>query len=219
MMVRGLPIGPRQRPAWLVHDAANTLTPTPASDPIAQATSNAAAGGPTSGPATHTEHHHRASIAGVLASLGLDPKRWGYAVAGVLFVALAAAGVLLPGVPTTIFLILASWCFTRSCPVLERVLIRNRFFGPFLASLSGDQPMPRKAQVVSLAMMWTAIVVSSGLILSRTAAPNWILPIVVVAGLVGTWYIVRAGRVVPPASGDSQGEDKSTAPAERQSEA
>jgi len=48
---------------------------------------------------------------------------------GVLCVGLAAVGVVLPGMPTTIFLILATACFMRSCPWLQTKLIENRFFG------------------------------------------------------------------------------------------
>lgn len=143
--------------------------------------------------APHGSDVGRHGVAGVVAMLGLDPRRWAFAFFGIVFVGLAAAGVLLPGVPTTIFLILASWCFTRSCPVLERWLIRNRLFGPFLRALSGDEPMPRRAQAISFLFMWVAIGVSSAII-ARGPAPDWIIAIVVVAGIAGSWFILRAGR-------------------------
>lgn len=139
---------------------------------------------------------HGRGFVGVIAALGLDPRRWAYAFFGIVFVGLAAAGVVLPGVPTTIFLILASWCFTRSCPVLERWLIRNRLFGPFLRALSGDEPMPRRAQAISFLFMWVAIGVSSAMLVAGPA-PDWIVLPVVLAGAVGSWFIVRAGRPRP----------------------
>jgi hypothetical protein len=55
------------------------------------------------------------------------------AAAGLLCVGLGALGAVLPGLPTTIFLILASYCFTRSCPWLEERLLRTRLFAPYMA--------------------------------------------------------------------------------------
>src|SRR5690606_29262316 len=77
------------------------------------------------------------------------PVRWLLAGAGVGCVSLGALGVVVPGLPTTIFLILATWCFARSCPWLERKLVRNRLFRPFLWALDTGAPMPRRARIIS----------------------------------------------------------------------
>jgi uncharacterized membrane protein YbaN (DUF454 family) len=83
--------------------------------------------------------------------------RWWLAAVGVLSVGLGGLGVIVPGLPTTVFLIIASWCFVRSCPLLERVLIRNRFFAPFLKYTQPGAVMPLKARVISTGAMWAAI--------------------------------------------------------------
>ncbi len=117
------------------------------------------------------------------------PWRWALAFVGVLFVALGAVGVIVPGLPTTIFLILASWCFAKSCPWLETRLIRNRFFRPFLVYLEPGVKMPRKAKVISIALMWFFISASCGAFLARG---DWIIALpVIAAGAVGTWFIAR----------------------------
>jgi uncharacterized membrane protein YbaN (DUF454 family) len=113
---------------------------------------------------------------------------------GVVCVGLAFAGVVLPGLPTTIFLIAASYLFARSCPWLEDRLIRVRWFRPYLPYLDGSQPMPRRARWIALAAMWSAVSLS----LAATAAANRLHPAfaiaVVVAALVGTWVILRFRR-------------------------
>lgn len=121
-------------------------------------------------------------------------KRWTLAAAGVCCVAIGAVGAVLPGLPTTVFLIAACWCFTRSCPWLEEKLIRNRFFRPFLPYLEPGAVMPVRAKVIALAMMWTAIAISSFALAARleNAAPA--IVIMAIAGAVGTWSIVRFGR-------------------------
>ena len=87
-------------------------------------------------------------------------KRWILAGVGVLLVGIGALGVVLPGLPTTIFLLGASWCFARSCPWLEERLMRNRFFAPYLRILDGDEPMTPGMRAATIAMIWTAVTIS-----------------------------------------------------------
>ncbi len=54
---------------------------------------------------------------------------------GLLCTALAALGLILPGLPTTPFLLLATACFARSSPALHARLLHSRLFGPPPATL------------------------------------------------------------------------------------
>lgn len=116
--------------------------------------------------------------------------RWAYLSIGVVCVGFGTAGVFLPGLPTTIFLILASYFLTRSCPWLEERLVRNRFFGPYLRWLDGDVPMPRKAKITAICMMWAMIALSVGVIVLKGLA-WWIVGAVVASGVIGTVFIAR----------------------------
>ncbi len=117
--------------------------------------------------------------------------RWALALVGVGCVGVGAAGVFVPGLPTTVFLILATWCFTRSCPWLERRLIRNRLFAPFLGYLDRSRPMPRRARVAAIATMWAFVGLSIALLAFRNPEIFWAsVPIAGAAG-VGTVFIVR----------------------------
>ncbi|MEP0775203.1 MAG: YbaN family protein [Acidobacteriota bacterium] len=116
--------------------------------------------------------------------------RWLLAAAGVVSVALAALGAVLPGLPTTIFLIVASWCFARSCPWLEERLVRTPLFRPFLGYLDGAR-MPLRAVVVTLAVMWTAVAVSTAALLGGDTPRPLVAAIVVIAAAVGSVFVVR----------------------------
>ncbi|MEQ8769177.1 MAG: DUF454 family protein [Phycisphaerales bacterium] len=119
--------------------------------------------------------------------------RWGLVSIGIACVGLGAVGVVVPGLPTTIFLIIASWCFARSCPWLERKLIRNRFFAPFLKYLEPGARMPVRAMLLTLAIMWVAIGLSVWTILA-SEAPVFVAPTVIAAGVIGSWFVVRLTR-------------------------
>jgi len=116
------------------------------------------------------------------------------ALTGLVLVGVAAVGAILPGLPTTIFLIGASWCFARSCPWMEERLLRWRIFRPFRGYLEPGGHVSKRAKAWSIAIMWTAIAVSA-LTLTLGDDPRFIVAaIVVVLGFVGTWFILRHGR-------------------------
>jgi uncharacterized membrane protein YbaN (DUF454 family) len=75
---------------------------------------------------------------------------------GVISVVLAFVGVFVPGLPTTIFVIAASYLFARSSPTLESWLPRNRWFGLTLRRFAEGRGMPLKSKVIALASMWVA---------------------------------------------------------------
>jgi uncharacterized protein len=118
-------------------------------------------------------------------------QRWLLATLGVVSVGVGAVGVLLPGLPTTIFLLAASWCFARSCPWLEERLIRVPLFRPFLGSLEPGARMPLRAVLTTLAVMWLAVSASAALVgLGEPSRPT-LAAVIVALGLVGTLFVLR----------------------------
>jgi uncharacterized protein len=83
-----------------------------------------------------------------------------YAALGVLSLALAFVGVFVPGIPTTEFVLAASYLFARSSPRLDRWLTHNRWLGPPLQRFKETRGMPRQAKMLALASMWTGLGVS-----------------------------------------------------------
>jgi uncharacterized membrane protein YbaN (DUF454 family) len=125
--------------------------------------------------------------------------RWWLVAVGVACVALGAVGVVVPGLPTTVFLIIASWCFVRSCPVLERVLIRNRFFSPFVRYLQPGAVMPTKARVLSTIAIWAAVL-PGGWLLAERGVPGLVVGVVLLSAAIGTIAVWRIARAAPAAS-------------------
>jgi uncharacterized membrane protein YbaN (DUF454 family) len=121
---------------------------------------------------------------------GSPARRWMLASVGVVSVGFAGIGAVVPGLPTTIFLIIASWCFAKSCPWLERRLLRNRLFAPYMVYVDGGGPMPRRAKAVALGMMWTAISLSLAWLHLSERLPLWLGLTITAAGILGTIAIV-----------------------------
>jgi len=118
-----------------------------------------------------------------------------YAGLGWCSVALGLAGIILPGLPTTVFVIAASYLFARSSPRFEVWLRTNRWFGPRLQRYRDyGGGMPRSAKLAALASMWTAITLSS-VALARISIAG--LFITIALGVAGTLSILFLVRTVP----------------------
>jgi len=74
------------------------------------------------------------------------PLRWVLAGIGWLTLGLAIAGVFLPLLPTTPFLLLAAACFLRSSPKLHRRMLADPRFGPYLEQWQRDRSIPAGAK-------------------------------------------------------------------------
>jgi uncharacterized membrane protein YbaN (DUF454 family) len=120
-------------------------------------------------------------------------RRWTLAILGILSVGLAALGAILPGLPTTIFLIAAIYLFTRSCPRLEAILIRNRFFRPFLPYLDGEIAMPVRAKLITIAIMWFFIAISCISLLMTQRMSLAFISLIPAAGMIGTYFVANHG--------------------------
>ena len=78
-------------------------------------------------------------------------------LAGVTFV-LGVLGAVLPGLPTTPFLLLTSYFLMRSSPRLNAALLRSRFFGPILTDwqIYGGVRRDVKAQAITVVILAVA---------------------------------------------------------------
>ena len=77
---------------------------------------------------------------------------------GFTFVGFGVAGVFLPLVPTTPFLLVALACFARSSPALHEWLINHRTLGPYIVDWERDRSIPLAAKFLSVIMMSASLV-------------------------------------------------------------
>jgi uncharacterized protein len=71
--------------------------------------------------------------------------------AGLVCVGVGAVGVVVPGLPTTVFFIAAAACFARGSRRLERWVLGLPVVGRSVGDYCAGLGMPRKAKVAALA--------------------------------------------------------------------
>ncbi|WP_133867653.1 YbaN family protein [Ilumatobacter fluminis] len=125
-----------------------------------------------------------------------------WAVAGLVCVGLGLIGVVVPGLPTTGFMILAAAAFSRSSPRLEQWVLGLPKVGPAVQAYRAGLGMPMKAKVTAIAMMTIAIAISAFLL------DSWVVRgVIIAAGVIGTVVILRTPTrrddpiIAPPEQG------------------
>lgn len=82
-------------------------------------------------------------------------------ILGWLFVSLGVIGIFLPLMPTTIFFILAAWCFSKSSDRFYNWLINHPRFGKLVRDYYEKRGMPTRSKIIAITMMITTISLSA----------------------------------------------------------
>ena len=76
-----------------------------------------------------------------------------------LCVGLAFVGTFVPGIPTTIFLIVALWAFAKSSKKFHSWLLNHKRFGPILQNWESHKVVPRKAKILMVILQISAVII------------------------------------------------------------
>jgi len=109
-----------------------------------------------------------------------------FILSGIIFLSLATLGIIVPGLPATPFLLLASAAFVKSSPRLYNWLIGHSIFGPLLKDFAEKRGISPKVKVVSIVLMLIMTTVSI-LFFIENDSLKWI---VAFCGFVGTIVIL-----------------------------
>lgn len=81
-------------------------------------------------------------------------------VAGHSFVGLGILGMILPLMPTTVFLLLAAACYAKSSPRFYDWLHSNKFFGKHLQNYKEKKGTPLSVKIFTVSFLWLSILFS-----------------------------------------------------------
>lgn len=122
------------------------------------------------------------------------PLRWLWQALAYLFIGLALLGVVLPGLPTTEFVLLAAWAAAKGSPRLSAWLENHRLLGPSLRNWRNGGVITRRTKVIASTSMCL------GLTLMACTVPH--LPSVIMAGIgmaIGAAWIWSRPERLPDA--------------------
>ena len=112
-----------------------------------------------------------------------------WVVVGTVFVVFAGIGVLLPGWPTTSWLVAAAYCYGRSSQRLFRWLLTNRVFGSLLLGYyRSGRALPFHSKIaicgliafVSAASMWYITLLGD---------PGFGQTTIAIVAVIGIWWV------------------------------
>ena len=114
--------------------------------------------------------------------------RWAWFAGGWVAVAIGSIGIIVPGLPTTVFFIVAAACFSRSSPRFEQWVLTRPGVGPMVRDYRAGLGMPYRAKVAAIA----SIAVACGLSAFVSRGRWWLSLLIAAAGAIGvTWIAWR----------------------------
>lgn len=109
-----------------------------------------------------------------------------YLVLGIIMLITGIIGIFVPLMPTTIFLILAAWCFSRSSTRLENWLLNHATLGPTIVNWRKHGVVPPRAKV----MACTGMVLGFVLFLLGAHPAPWLIALVALALALCAFYVL-----------------------------
>ena len=119
-----------------------------------------------------------------------------FLVLGVLLLVTGIIGIFVPLMPTTIFLILAAWCFSKSSARLEAWLLGHATLGPTIVNWRTHGAIPPKAKIMACTGM------AAGLALFCYAAHPALWLLLLVAAILGAcaWFVLSRPSAPAPSA-------------------
>ena len=120
---------------------------------------------------------------------------------GWLFFGLGAIGVVVPGLPTTPFMLLALWAFSKSSKRFHDWLYSHPLFGPPLQNWERHGVISLRTKVFALLAMVAALVY----MIVWAGVSTWLLLLIAAIMVYGAWFILDKPSRPPPEAQNGRG--------------
>ena len=148
---------------------------------------------PDTHPAAPPEQPIPQAVVGKSKKQAVGVRRILFVLGGLASVGMAYLGVILPGLPTTPWVLLASYCFSRSSPRLQRWLRRSPIFGRLIQDWEEHHGIRRPVKVFAVCLILA--VVSLSILSGRL--PEWARWVVGICAACGVCTIAFVVPTVP----------------------
>jgi uncharacterized membrane protein YbaN (DUF454 family) len=130
----------------------------------------------------------------------MDVRKAFLIFAGTFFVALGVLGMFLPLLPTTVFLLLAAYCYSRSSEKFHDWLLTNRLCGSYISNYRSGRGITLRQKVSTILTLWLSIGFSIWLL----AGSFWIVVLLVLVAVGVSLHIVLLRTYRPEADPAAQ---------------
>lgn len=141
-----------------------------------------------------------AAQSAVRAPVGWSARvgRWLLAGLAVLCFAIGWAGIFIPGLPTTVFWIVAVLLAGKSCPVVQRWIYSRGRPGALVRSVIETRSLSAGAKRYALVGIWAALGISAVFMLTLMGpVGTWLAIVLPIVGVGVSVYIVRGLKTTP----------------------
>ncbi|HIZ88063.1 MAG TPA: YbaN family protein [Candidatus Coprenecus pullistercoris] len=106
-------------------------------------------------------------------------------VLGAVSLGFGVAGMFLPVLPTTPFLLLTAWCWLKGSPRLHAWLMSQPKLGPYIRDFQEHKCISRKVKTISVITLWLTITLSIVLVHQL-----WLRILLAIIAIGVTWHIL-----------------------------
>ena len=115
--------------------------------------------------------------------------RWLWTGLGLIFVVFAAIGTIVPGWPTTSWLVAAGFCFGRSSRRMFRWLLTNRLLGnALLEYYKAGRALPLHSKIIIIGII-SLVSAFSIYVVTKLGDPGFGQATIAIIALIGIWFV------------------------------
>ena len=81
-------------------------------------------------------------------------------ILGTVFLLVGVLGAILPLLPATPFLLLASACYVRGSTTLHNWLMNHKYLGAYITNIRDKRGMPIRAKAITISVLWVSLLFS-----------------------------------------------------------
>ena len=108
-------------------------------------------------------------------------------VLAVVSLVIGVVALFVPGIPTTVFILISGWAAARSSPRFHNWLVNHRHFGPMLRDWRAHGAVSRRAKIMATVMM-----TGSAVIFFMVSPRRWVAELLtVLMAIVLMWLWLR----------------------------
>ena len=135
--------------------------------------------------------------------MGMDVRKAILIFVGTVCVGLGVLGMFLPLLPTTVFLLMAAYCYSRSSERFHTWLLNNKLCGKYIRNYKSGEGISIRQKITTITILWASI----GFSIWMVSAGFWVtlLLLLVATGVTLHLVLLRTYRAEGAAAVDPLG--------------